>query len=84
MLTMPMLMLMTMMLPIVVMIMVMMMVMMKRSSLTMLRKEMMSMIAFTVKREPLMGDNLIPLLSSALSNLPELSKFSSSNELSLK
>ena len=44
---------------------------------------MMSMMAFTVKREPLMGDNLIPSLSSALSDLPELSKFSSSNELSL-
>ena len=41
------------------------------------------MMAFTVKREPLMGDNLIPSLSSALSDLPELSKFSSSNELSL-
>ena len=48
----------------------------------MLRKEMMSTMAFTVKREPLMGDNLIPSLSSALSDLPELSKFSLSHELS--
>ena len=45
---------------------------------------MMSMMAFTVKREPLMGDNLIPSLSSALSDLPELSKFSLSHELSLR
>ena len=50
----------------------------------MLRKEMMSTMAFTVKREPLMGDNLIPSLSSALSDLPELSKFSLSHELSLR